>query len=249
MSSRQTLTLVTYNVWFGNYHRADRQRALLSILRQADADIIGLQEVTPGFLRTIMDEPWIARDYRVGEVSVSPYGVLMLARVPVERFTLHRLPSAMGRKLLVAELAGRDSPAVATVHLESLDQAAVRKEQLDIIFPILDAYPHAVLMGDFNHCGTWDENQNLDPRYLDIWPNLRPGEPGWTEDTDINTMRLLVDPTPTQVRFDRVIVRSTGGLWQPIDIERLGTEPIAADLPDVFPSDHFGLRAVLERRG
>ena len=41
---------------------------------------------------------------------------------------------------------------------------------------------------------------------------------------------------------------SAEGAWQPGSIEILGTAPIAPASPDVFPSDHFGLVAVIEAR-
>jgi endonuclease/exonuclease/phosphatase family metal-dependent hydrolase len=260
-----SLTLVTYNVWFGEYFRAERRRALVAILRECDADIIALQEVTPSLLRVLQAQAWLRERYRFADVSVDPYGVLMLTRVPVRRFAVHALPTRMGRSLLVAELDRDDGLAVATVHLESLHYADTRQRQLARIFPVLAAYPHAVLMGDFNLCSSWPENRHLDPRYTDIWPHLRPHEPGWTEDTDLNTMRLLVNNKRTQVRFDRIILRSTGDRWRPRAIDRLGTEPIEV-APDraygdrargdrapghrtvaVFPSDHFGLCATIVR--
>lgn len=239
------ITLVTYNVWFGEYFTDERRRALLGILRAADADVIALQEVTPSLLAHLQDQDWLRDGYYFAEeVSVAPYGVMLLSRRPVQRFVEYHLPSRMGRTLVIAEF---DELAVASVHLESLGYAETRRKQLELIFPFLDEYPHAVLMGDFNMCSTWDENQHLDSRYIDIWPHLHPDEPGWTEDTDINTMRLLVKNKRTQVRFDRVILRSADRSWQPVSIERLGTEPVSEELPEIFPSDHFGLRVRLMR--
>lgn len=243
----RSITLVTYNVWFGSHFQAERTQALLRILRAANADIIGLQEVTPTLLAYLRGIEWIADGYEISPTTVSPYGAIIMTRIPRVVFTAHQLPTMMGRKLVMATFPGLDGLTVGTVHLESLRYAKIRRQQLINIFPILGVHPHAVLMGDFNMCSTWDENRNLDPKYTDIWPHLQPGEPGWTEDTDVNTMRLLVNSKRTQVRFDRVILRSTDNLWRPAEIQRLGMEPISDELPDVFPSDHFGLRAVLRR--
>lgn len=249
--TRNRLTLVTFNIWFGDYFQERRLRALLELVRATDPDIIGFQEVTPWTRKIMENEPWIADQYEISDVSVAPYGVLLLSRVPVKRFDVYSLPSDMGRQLLFAELdlGHGDTMAVATVHLESLQFADTRRRQLEHIFPVLDTYDNAVLMGDFNMCATWDENALLRTDYLDIWPHVHAGDPGWTEDTDINTMRLKVNAKPTQVRFDRVIVRSNRDCWHPTAIERLGTEPIDATLlPGVFPSDHFGLCARIEYR-
>jgi hypothetical protein len=50
-----------------------------------------------------------------------------------------------------------------------------------------------------------------------------------------------------RVRFDRGLLRSAEERGAPRSIELLGTEPISAVSPDVFPSDHFGLVAVIEQ--
>ena len=246
----RTVTLVTYNVWFGDYFKAERTAALLDILRRSNADVIGLQEATPRLRRVIEATDWLADGYQISEFSVAPYGVLLLSRLPVREFSIHALPTGMGRSLVLVELEASSAGAgdqlvVGAVHLESLGYADLRRQQLERIFPILEGHPHAVLMGDFNMCSTWAENRHLHPAYTDIWAHLRPDEPGWTEDTDINEMRLLVSRKPTQVRFDRIILRSHDALWQPTAIERLGNEPVPGDIQPLFPSDHFGLRAVL----
>ena len=48
------------------------------------------------------------------------------------------------------------------------------------------------------------------------------------------------------MRFDRVLLE--GERWVATDIELLGTEPIDAELPRVFPSDHFGVECRLTAR-
>jgi len=84
------------------------------------------------------------------------------------------------------------------------------------------------------------ENTALDPAFVDIWPALRPGEPGYTVDTDLNTMRIQVKSTPVQKRIDRVFSRSAR--WRARSIELIGTRPI--DVDGTFTSDHFGLETV-----
>ena len=101
-----------------------------------------------------------------------------------------------------------------------------------------------MLLGDFNLRDT--ENDALDPTYRDVWPQLRPGEPGFTEDTSINLMRYDMKNKHRHVRFDRVLVGSRA--WQPAEIRLLGVEPIAPSLPRIFPSDHFGVLCRLGAR-
>jgi endonuclease/exonuclease/phosphatase family metal-dependent hydrolase len=123
-----------------------------------------------------------------------------------------------------------------------------RADQLAEIFPRLRALgPDAVLTGDFNFCSSsLAENANLDPGFVDLWPALRGGAPGYTEDTGVNTMLANKDGGDKTVRYDRILLRSAGGVWKPRSIELLGTSPIAPASPDVFPSDHFGLVAEIE---
>jgi len=120
-----------------------------------------------------------------------------------------------------------------------------RKAQLEIIFPILKEADTSLLMGDFNFCSSWtDENKNIPPEYLDLWAEIHPKEPGFTEDTDVNLMTFMDKRRKKQVRFDRVLLRSNS--WKGISIELLGTKPIGEEL---FPSDHFGLKAVIQHHG
>jgi tyrosyl-DNA phosphodiesterase 2 len=65
--------------------------------------------------------------------------------------------------------------------------------------------------------------------------------PGYTEDTDINLMRLHTHQEVKQVRFDRILLRSGKLGWVSQAIKLLGTQPIGSDSAAVFPFDHFGL--------
>ena len=248
----ERLSCATFNVWFDALAFERRAAALLELLAGCDADVIALQEVTPRLLERILASDWVRASYAISDhrgPTVWPYGVLLLTRWTPQRLTLHPLPSEMGRGLLVAEWSVNGQQlAVATVHLESLRASApARAVQLGQIFPILASAPHAVLMGDLNFCSAWaGEQANLDPAYLDVWPALRPAEPGYTVDASINQMHRRRYPP---VRFDRVLLHSTSSGWTPISISLLGDRPIGPDAPKVFPSDHFGLLARLAWRG
>jgi tyrosyl-DNA phosphodiesterase 2 len=244
------ISVATFNVWFGEKRLEDRCLALLRILEERRPDVIALQEVTIPFMAGLRSAPWLQREYVMSDfmgttVAEASYGVVMLSRLPVESMELHDLPTRMGRKLLMARVLVNDTRlAVGTVHLESLlDSAPYRGRQLAQIFKTLKDEDHAILMGDFNFCSSWPEEQaRLDPDYVDVWPALRKKEPGFTEDTDVNRM-LAAMRDKKAVRYDRVLVRSGKPGWKPTAIELLGTEPISSAHPDVFPSDHFGLFA------
>src|SRR5580658_2423583 len=150
-----SLSLVTWNAWFGAHRFADRARALLDILCDCDADLICLQEVTPPLLELLLAARWVRQGYRVSDAtggSVDPYGVVLLMRPPVCSVVCQELPTSMGRNLVTAELVlGNRRLAVGTVHLESnRHNADVRAEQLDVMLPALRAAaPDALLAGDF----------------------------------------------------------------------------------------------------
>ncbi len=248
-------TFITWNVWFAPYSFDARFRALLDEIHARRPDIVCLQEIVRESLEMLLAEPWIRAAYRVSDVRGSTfdsYGVVLLTRLPVRSLAIHALPTHMGRRLLLAEIAiGARRLVVGTVHLESLkSNRDTRALQLGEIFPRLKAAgPDCMLAGDFNFCSSWaEENASIDPEFVDLWPLLHGRTPGYTEDTSVNAMLWNVKRKDKAVRYDRVLLRSVDRAFQARSIELLGTAPIAASSPDVFPSDHFGLCAVLEER-
>lgn len=246
-----TLTLATLNTWFGDYYFKERWRAITELLRETNADIIALQEMTCASLKLILKEDWIRDEYFISDIAgstLSSYGVMLLSRIPIKFLNLHPLTSVMGRHVLIAEFEiNGERLLVGTSHLESLRHSArIRYIQLQKIFKLLNASDNSVLMGDFNFCSSWEENSNIDSGYSDLWERLRSDDPGYTEDTDINLMRRVLNREEKKVRFDRIISRSALSRWTPKKINRIGLQPISSDHPDIFPSDHFGLMGRLE---
>jgi len=239
-SDRVDVRLLTWNVWFGGHMFDERREALLAELQRRRADVIALQEVTQELLSALLEEPWVRAAYQVSELAVGSYDVAILSRLPIRRMAKVALPTDMGRRLVVAELAC--GLAVATVHLESTrTEAATRALQLGVIQPALaERYDDVVLVGDMNfEPGDPAESAVLDPTLVDVWPALRPDEPGYTVDTDINTMRFQVRSIPVRKRIDRVFARTPH--WRARSIEMIGTQAI--DVDGTFVSDHFGLEA------
>lgn len=233
--------IASWNVWFDDDRWAQRSAALLATLRQRDLDVIALQEVTQGLLDALLGSQWIRNDYQVSELEVIGYDVIILSRLPVYRVATAPLPSTMGRRLIVAELTcGLE---VATTHLESTrSMAAVRAEQLAIAFDYLRTRGDTVLVGDMNFDPSAPaETRVLDAEFVDVWPALRPSEPGHTADGIRNPMRAASSDGPRGERIDRIFARTRR--WVPIRVEMLGTETI--DDRQTYISDHFGLEAEL----
>jgi tyrosyl-DNA phosphodiesterase 2 len=246
---RDELTLTTFNIWFDSYFANERYGAIAELLSRDLPDVMVFQEVTGSALTMFLAQRWIREHYLcaavVGDV-VGNYGMLLLSRVPVSRVTYTRLPSRLSRGFLRAELSVNGHPhAVCCVHLDSGKKAAwLRGWQLRGIFWALRRAENAVVLGDFNMRD--NENSKIATPYCDVWPLLRSGEDGFTEDTSINLMRFDSKNKHRHVRFDRILVK--GPAWSPAGIELLGTEPVSSALPRVFPSDHFGLHCRLVLR-
>jgi len=241
---REDVRIVTWNVWFGDHMFEERRAALIRELDRRRPDVIALQEVTPELLDHLATEPWVRSRYQLTDVEIwQRYDIVMLSRLPIREVTTLELPTQMGRRLLVVELAC--GLVVASVHLESMKESiAARETQLRLIQPFLAGLGgDTAFVGDMNfHPEDEIETSALDPEYVDVWPALHPGDPGFTADSELNAMRYMLKPKLSQKRIDRVFVR---GRWRPTAIELVGTTPIDDD--GTFTSDHFGLAVDLAK--
>lgn len=241
----QELTVATFNIWFNELHREQRYHAIAELLFREAPDVMVFQEVTRSALEVFLAQPWIRESYRrAAVIGDGNYGMLMLSRLPVRRCTYTRLPSRLSRGYLAGEFTvnGLDL-TIVSVHLESGKKASqLRARQMSRLWRAFGDDGDVVILGDFNMRD--DESRAMDPRYRDVWPHLRPDDPGFTEDTSINHMRYDMKDKHRQVRFDRVLLK--GSAWRAADIGLLGREPIAPSLPRIFPSDHFGVLCRLE---
>ncbi|MCF7984702.1 MAG: endonuclease/exonuclease/phosphatase family protein [Thiohalocapsa sp.] len=250
------LRVLTYNIWFSKHCRAERLAELLRVIESCRADVIGLQEVTPEQARGILAADWVRGEYQVSDAhgsTLSPHGVLLLSRLPLRRVAFCGLPSRKHRKLLLGTLALREGDLnIATVHMES--SATSRLLRLAQIKHARSAQARAgaedaILMGDLNFDPRQQAEQTrIDAAYVDLWSELRAGEPGYSVDTKRNGMRLLHKRGHKCARFDRILLRSPANRWQPQSIQLVGTDPVSGAPGTLFPSDHFGLLATLRRR-
>jgi len=245
------LTFVTYNIWFDDFFFKERFQATSKLLKNTNADIIALQEITDDSLELLLQEDWVKDNYFISDISGSTfhsYGVILLSKIPLKNLYLYQLPSIMDRKVLIAEFVINEKKMlISTTHLESMKlSSSIRSIQLKEIFELLNDSNNSVLMGDFNFCSSWEENTNIESSYLDFWEVLQTNESGYTEDTNMNAMTRQKKGKVKAVRFDRIISRSVENEWKPKKINRIGMQSISAELPDIFPSDHFGLFGVLE---
>ncbi|MCT7951301.1 RNA repair domain-containing protein [Ancylothrix sp. C2] len=253
--SLSQLTVVTYNVLCDTHESeriqtAKRIPAIISQIKNCNADIIALQEATPALLQALLSETWL-RDYFISEPAntsqLTPYGLLLISRLP---FTLKDYRFSSHKRVLVASFSINNQPLqVAVVHLTSnraYNAAELQTEQLKIILSYLNSLPgDCLIVGDFNNAGVREATLR-ENHFFDVWQGLRPNETGYTFDPQTNALAAVNSQTGTPSRLDKIWLRSHQKNWQPQNIELFATTAIPETQNTLYPSDHFGLKAILE---
>ena len=201
------LKLVTWNVWFSPHEMSLRTHAMMNILQRINPDVICLQEVTHGFLQEISRLSWIVDGFLCSDKgydgsTIDQYGCATLCKKSLDpTFSFVNFENSyMGRHLLTTRciISGRNQCIdIGNVHLESLNNACRREEQLGVCATLLSP-GKSVLVGDFNFCSERNyygslplENDclcKMMPSYEDLWRKLKPEEIGYTFDSVANRM-------------------------------------------------------------
>lgn len=233
----ETVSLTTWNVWFDKWEREVRNRALLEELGRLRPDICCFQEVTPPFVRALQACPWMKDEYWISGIHHQEIGVVLVSRLGVKGLQFCSLSSQMGRRLLVADFG---SMTVGCAHFESNFRAGdTRRKQFSESLEYLEAARAAVLVGDFNCAPDSHESEAL-KGVVDCWEALRPGEDGFTYDSELNFCAQKQNRSqPHRLRMDRIL---TTGRLKAAQIELIGLEPVGEAL---HCSDHFGLYSEL----
>ncbi len=217
--------------------------------------------MTVNVLQQLLAQPFVQERYYISDVDGRTfncwYGVVLLIdmRLHISHLNLINFPqSTMGRRLVLAEIKlDKDEILfIGTVHLESLDNKQERLLQLSICRNVFNRSPGTyILMGDFNFHAHGQENIDQFkalPGWIDVWVNLiGTHNPGFTFDTEANPMTKLNTNVSARSRIDRIILQSETII--PTEIEILGNTSIGNQGQlSLFPSDHFGLTAVFEKK-
>ncbi len=252
-----TLSIASYNI-LSNLHEADkihtdkRLPAILNELQQTNADILALQEVTPESIAFILATDWV-KDYYISESAnannVKPYGNIIMSRLPFElvehQFSGHK-------RVLVGKWHINDrSVRVANVHLTSdRGENALQKriQQLATVLSYLQQQSgDCLIVGDFNTRDNEQDEIVNHANFSDLWRQLYPDKAGYTFDPERNPLAMLMSLAGNPARFDRILLRR-----DPVSNYRLqsvglfGCEPISNTHGQIYPSDHFGIWAVLK---
>ena len=252
---RRQLRVLSYNVLFDRFRAeglrtAERRPAQLALLAASGADLIALQEVTPEFLEALLAEGWVQRDYWAsagpGSGAVVPNGQVLLSRWPPSMLGLH---AYSGRKhVLVARFAdGVGGLWVAVVHLTSnMTPRApeVRTGQLAALRGFLERSAREatwLIAGDFNQAEGEPDGGLAAAGVVDLWPALRPDDPGATFDPETNALAAELSENAKPVRYDRALLYAPGDRWRARAIELFARQPLPDSDPPLYLSDHFGL--------
>jgi poly(A) polymerase len=248
MALPEVCTVLSLNVLFDNHHperlvTPRRTEALLALLSEVRPTLIALQEVKSELLHALLAEDWVRQGYTLSDGpagdTVRPYGQLLLSRVPPDR--LEQVRFSHSKRAIVAHFGAL---SVAVVHLTSdrgRDALARRQGQLERLCAGLTG--DSLLVGDFNFGDEHTEPLLFDR--VDLWPRLRPDEPGMTYDPPTNALAAVMSPTGRSRRLDRLMLRADPIRVLPTEITLIGTDPLPASDPPLFLSDHYGLSATL----
>ena len=160
-------SLLTFNVFFSEHEFPSRFAAQLELFRASSAHVICLQEVTSRFTAALQQasqspehSAWLSA-YAWSGCPLSPsvwYGTGALVLKSLSPgFSRLPLPTDMGRDLLLISVAPQPACPVliGCVHLESMENPELRRQQLQDCAEALQSSACAVLCGDFNFCSTW----------------------------------------------------------------------------------------------
>ena len=265
------ISVCSFNILFDLYdaellHTPERIVLLCAELERVDADIIGLQEVTPPLLDAIRRQSAkLRRTYYWSTTDASTKSSqVVLSRWPL----LEAVSLSMSRhkRCIFASVQSPFSPneriVIANVHLVS-DYAGDsmgprRVQELQRIFHVLRPYRSAICLGDFNFGDEGEEQtaakwEDFVDCHLAVKGKLPQEDDvavaGCTYDIERNWIAdLQAKHHRYSRRLDRILVRG----FSPRGLVLIGTKsqsvtiPPAAQPIELFPSDHFGLLASLE---
>jgi len=261
--------MLTYNIWFSDHAMKLRMRAIGDLIAQHAPHIIALQEVTDEHWATLAQHPTLAAYNWSPPSAASYYTILGSLKVWASLDEVRRQPftrTSMQRDLLSAVVrpAGLPPMLVATTHLESLDCARARAEQIAEATAWLGAgsASELVLCGDTNVAtGHLKGRAVVEPVGLplgwsDAWELVGAGS-GCTFDAEANRMVHRLDGWArvhrASLRYDRFWTRLSA--YECVAAQMVGTAPLTAvdggaEAVDGewWPSDHFGLLLTLAVR-
>ena len=267
------LSILTYNVLRHSTaegaHRATEQ---LRLLREANAHVVVLNDVSPSFQQQLGEQAaflgyyavyahHLASDAALGssradastpETLVKGATSLVLSKSPILQAQLLALPSRTERHLIRVECAGTASHSLVVVaaHLDdSPRDVKLRVQQLAQLNKATEGFtntPHVqVYAGDLGLSAGTKEHKVISNAFTDVWTSLHPADPGLTYDPDSNRMLKVLSSSAQPTRRDRILFKSDALSLSPTDAQLLGTSKLSHKYKGaaIWPSDHYALLA------
>lgn len=219
--------------------------------------------------------------------------VHIFSQIPATKIEVYEVPGMFDytNSLIVADFGiftifncymqagSKKSPGQETVWYH---YSRCRQDEFNDIIKLTKQYTNPIIVGDFNchldgPISEWNELKELklktfnknekEYEFIDCWKELNKSERGFTENTDINTMRWNYKFIEKQLRYDGVLYKNTS-ILQPIQSNLIGTTGIELEGElnelfrkfmvrndetlikykdtekktfELFPSDHFGV--------
>ncbi|MDX3639375.1 RNA repair domain-containing protein, partial [Streptomyces sp. MB09-02B] len=240
--------VLTWNTLWDRYDAdlvdsARRRPLLLRALREADVDVIALQEVEAELLAMLLREPWVREDWALGTDprgrDVDECGLLLLSRLPVREAAFHALGPHKAVTAVVVETGVRPL-VVAATHLSSdhsTDGVGRRAAELARVAEGLAGLDtDLLLLGDFNDGG---DTPQLTLGMRDAWSEAHGAADATpTFDPGTNPLAAISSLSGRASRLDRVLLRGAG--------LRVVRADLCGDVPTpegLYISDHYGVRA------
>jgi vancomycin resistance protein VanJ len=238
-AAARPLELVSFNLLFSS---ADRGDASIALLRATPADLLCLQEVTPGWARRLDAALGPTHPHRAVVPRSGAYGLAIYSRLPISNPTLVRDARRVAGQCVALRL-GPEEAVLCNVHLSSPagivargarwvrgfdENARVRDAQWKLLRAhVARSYPasrHLIVAGDFNTLDTEPLYRTLRGSMVDAFAAAGEGY-GATFPTEPTS------PIPL-VRIDYVFASPT-------------LVPLTARVLPQAASDHRALRVTL----
>eukprot|EP01128_Nolandella_sp_AFSM9_P008303 TRINITY_DN491_c0_g1_i1.p1 TRINITY_DN491_c0_g1~~TRINITY_DN491_c0_g1_i1.p1 ORF type:complete len:389 (-),score=54.50 TRINITY_DN491_c0_g1_i1:51-1217(-) len=231
--SKDEITILSYNAWFGNHRVEQRMKAIADLIENHDPDLIALQEMTPFLLRHLLSHKCI-RNYILSDPTgkeYNRYGNMILSKVNFSSLYLRNFESNQGRKALWGKVPYRGKEiCFGTFHLESYPKDHPYRKQQMCLFSHLTREDEIVILTGDSNINFDDEGKNFGERFADAWEQLyqktsleKSQNPGITFDLYKNRMGREAAGFSMKARLDRCFY--THSILQPHSMEVIGTEP------------------------
>ncbi len=190
------IRVMTYNVHSG-FGTDGRQRIaeVADVIKEAEADVVGLQEVSRGWMLdgSVDLVAWLSNELEMPYVAFFStikdplWGNAVLSRYPITQVDTGLLPE-MGTLIrrgyvgATIDVDGQEPLLFMSTHLQHKadDLEAVHMAQLDVILDYWSERPYSILVGDMNARPGWAQiDRVLDAGFEDSWEEAGEG-PGYT---------------------------------------------------------------------